>query len=149
MPRYLAEYHHRQTGNQHCIMFDHYTHDESYVPPINRPHAPEMWEERTPAEISLEEGWKAAIPVRAPECNARFTRLYAPYNVLFVVRGGLLRTELINDGRIDTEGLSVCSACDELYDPLRASRTCPWCDAVLPDQRTTGGVTLVSGGGQR
>jgi len=130
-------------------MFGHYTHDQSYVPPINRPHAVEKWEARTPAEIPLEEGWKAAIPVRAPECNATFTRLYAPYNVLFVVRDGLLRTTLINDGRIDLEGLSVCPECDDLYDPLRASGTCPWCDATLPSQRTTGGVTLIAGGEQR
>lgn len=130
-------------------MFDHYTHDESYVPPINRPHAPDMWEDRTPAEISLEEGWKRAIPVRAPECNATFTRLYAPYDILFVVRDGLLRTELNNDGRIDLEGLSTCSECNDLYDPFRAGGTCPWCDAVLPSRRKTGGVELVVGGEQR
>ncbi|WP_200530886.1 hypothetical protein [Halorubrum sp. LN27] len=130
-------------------MFGHYTHDESYVPPINEPHAYEQWEARTPAEISLEEGWRAAIPVHAPECNATFTRLYAPYNVLFVVRDGLLRTELNNDGRIDTEGLSTCPSCEELIDPLRAEGNCPWCDAVLPNRQTTGGVTLVTGGAQR
>jgi len=129
-------------------MFAHYTHDKSYVPPINQPHAREMWEARTPAKKSLEEAWRAAIPVRAPECNATYTRLYAPYNMLFVVRDGLLRTELNNDGRIDTEGLSICPCCEELIDPLRAQGHCPWCKATLPSRQTTGGVTLVSGGGQ-
>jgi len=130
-------------------MFAHYTHDESYVPPINRPHAPDMWEERTPAEISLVEGWKEAIPVHAPECNASYTRLYAPYDILFVVRDGFLRTELNNDGRIDLEGLSACPSCEDLIDPLRAEGTCPWCDTPLPNTQQTGGVTLVSGGEQR
>ena len=127
-------------------MFDHYTHDESYVPRINRPHAPEMWEARTPAEISLEEGWKAAIPVRAPECNARFTRLYAPYDVLFVVRDGLLRTELHSDHRTDLSGLLPCTACGDPVDPVLTER-CPWCDAAL-DQLGHGRVQVSRRGSQ-
>jgi len=129
-------------------MFAHYTHDQSYVPPINRPHAPDMWQDRTPAEVSLEAAWRVAIPVHAPECNASHTRLYAPYDALFVVRGGVLRTVLNNDGRIDTEGLATCAGCDELVDPLRDDE-CPWCDSPLPAQQVTGGVTLVKGGDDR
>lgn len=130
-------------------MFEHYAHNQSYVPPINYPHAPERWEERTPAEISLEEAWKEAVPVHAPECDATSTRLYVPYDVLLVERAGMLRTVLNNDGRINLEGLSACPSCEGLYDPLHADGTCGWCDALLPTRRTTGGVTLVSGGDQR
>lgn len=130
------------------LMFAHYTHDQSYVPPIKRPHAPTQWQKRTPAEISLEAAWRAAIPVRAPKCNASFTRLYAPYDVLLVVRDGWLRTALPNDGRINTEGLATCASCEELVDPLRDDE-CPWCDTPLPARQATGGVTLVKGGDDR
>lgn len=129
-------------------MFDpnHYAHDQSYVPPINRPHAIDQWNDRTPAELSLVEAWKAAVPVHAPECDADSTRLYVPYDALLVERAGVLRTVLHNDGRIDLNGLSTCPSCEGLYDPLRSSGTCRWCDAPLPTQQTTGGVTLVRGG---
>jgi hypothetical protein len=127
-------------------MYEHYTHAQSYVPSINRPHAPERWEERTPADISLAEAWKDAVPVHAPECDADSTRLYAPYDVLLVERAGTLRTVLYNDGRINPEGLAACPSCDGLYDPLQSSGTCRWCDAPLPTHRTAGGVTLVTGG---
>lgn len=129
-------------------MFDQYTHDQSYVPPIKRPHAPDRWGERTPAEVSVEEAWKEAVPVHAPECDATSTRLYVPYDVLLVERAGMLRTVLHNDGRIDLEGLSACGSCEGLYDPLRVGGECRWCDAPLSARRTTGGVTLVTGGGQ-
>jgi len=45
---------------------NHYTHDQSYVPPINRPHAIDQWTDRTPAELPLVDAWKEAIPVDAP-----------------------------------------------------------------------------------
>jgi hypothetical protein len=128
---------------------NHYAHDQSYVPTINRPHAIDQWTARTPAELRLVEAWKTAIPVNAPECDADSTRLYVPYDVLLVERGGVLRTVLHNDGRIDTAGLSVCPGCEGLYDPLLTGASCRWCDGPLPSRRSTGGVTLVVGGGQR
>jgi hypothetical protein len=127
---------------------NHYTHDQSYVPPINRPHAIDRWHERTPADVTLIEAWKEATPVHAPECEADSTRLYAPYNVLLVERAGVLRTVLHNDGQIDHSGLSECPHCDCVYDPLRSGDTCQWCDGPLPARRTTGGATLVLGGGE-
>jgi hypothetical protein len=131
-------------------MFDvnHYTHDQSYVPQINRPHAPEQWRTRTPAGLTLVEAWKQAVPIRAPDCDADSTRLYAPYDALLVERSGVLRTVLNNDGRVETDGLSTCPSCNGLYDPLRTEGSCRWCGAPLPSQRTTASVTLVRGGEQ-
>ncbi|MBB6090852.1 hypothetical protein [Halobacterium salinarum] len=125
----------------------HYTHQQSYVPPINRPHAPEQWRKRTPAEIDIEAAWKLAIPVRAPECNAQDVRLYAPYDALLLVRGGLLRTALLSDHRTDLAGLFPCPSCDDLVDPIR-SDCCPWCDAVLEDVARSS-IRVTKGGGQR
>jgi len=122
----------------------HYTHQQSYVPPINRPHAPKRWCERTPAEVSIEEAWKVAIPVSAPECQAQDVRLYAPYGMLLLVRGGLLRTALVSDHRTDLSGLLPCPECDDLVDPLR-SDACPWCEATL-EQLKCGQVTVSLGG---
>jgi len=128
---------------------NHYTHDQSYVPPINRPHAIDQWTDRTPAELPLVDAWKEAIPGRRPECDADSTRLYVPYDALLIERGGVLRTVLHNDGRIDTDGLSVCPSCKGFYDPLHSDGDCRWCNAPLPSRRSTSGVTLVVGGGQR
>lgn len=129
-------------------MFDstHYTHDQSYVPHINRPHAVEQWTDRTPADIPLVDAWREAVPVHAPECNAHSTRLYVPYDALLVERAGLLRTVLHNDDRIDVDGLSICPNCNGLYDPVWSSSVCRWCGETLPDRRKTSGVTLVTGG---
>lgn len=118
----------------------HYTRRQSYVPPINRPHAVDRWHERTPAEISIEEAWKAAFPVDAPQCNAEAVRLYAPYDMLLIVRAGVLRTELYSDHRTDVTGLFPCSECDDLVDPSR-STTCPWCGATL-DELTAGRISI-------
>lgn len=118
----------------------HNTQRQSYVPPINRPHAPDQWRTRTPAEISIEEAWKVAIPVNAPECNAQDVRLYAPYDALLLVRGGLLRTVLVSDHRTDLSGLLPCPECDDLVDPLQAD-TCPWCDSQM-EQLKCGNISL-------
>jgi hypothetical protein len=125
----------------------HYTHRQSYVPPINRPHAPEQWRKRTPAAVSIEDAWKVAIPVRAPECDAQDVRLYAPYDALLLVRGGLLRTALLSDHRTDLSGLLPCPECDDLVDPIR-STTCPWCECEL-EQLQCGSVAVDLGGGGR
>lgn len=125
----------------------HYTHQQSYVPPINHPHAPQQWRKRTPAEVAIEEAWKVAIPVRAPECDAQDVRLYAPYNALLLVRGGLLRTALISDHRTDLSGLLPCPECDDLVDPMR-SGTCPWCESPL-EQLECGHISVHIGGETR
>jgi hypothetical protein len=123
----------------------HYTHEQSYNPPIERPHAETRWTERTPAEPSLRDAWQAAIPVDAPDCDAETVRLYAPYDVLLVVRAGVLRTVLhADDDRTDHAGLSPCEGCGDLVDPVRDAR-CPWCDAPLATMEVPGGVTLRRG----
>lgn len=118
----------------------HYTHRQSYVPPIKQPHASEQWRDRTPAEVSVEEAWKAGVPVEAPECNAQDVRLYSPYDALLVLRAGLLRTVLLGTRRTDLSELAPCTECGDLVHSILSAR-CPWCDAVL-DEVTSGRVTL-------
>lgn len=125
----------------------HYTHRQSYVPPINRPHAVDRWHERTPAEISITDAWKTAVPVRAPETDADDVRLYAPYDILLIVRAGLLRTELHSDHRTDLSGLLPCTACGDPVDPVLTER-CPWCDAAV-DELGHGRVQVSWGGGSQ
>jgi len=124
----------------------HYTHRQSYVPPINRPHAVDRWHERTPAEVSLTEAWKAAVPVGAPETTADDVRLYAPYEMLLIVRAGLLRTELHRDHRTDLSGLLPCPECGDIVDPV-LDEQCPWCDATL--DRLCDGRVRISREGSR
>ena len=109
------------------------------------PHAYDRWSERTPAEVSLEAAWEAAVSVEAPEADATEARLYPPYNALLVVRDGKLRTVLHNDGRIECSGLGTCDACGKLIDPL-AGATCPWCGGETSSERTLGRVTLTRRG---
>ena len=123
----------------------HYTYDQSYVPPINYPHAYKRWSERTPAEVSIKVAWMCAIPVEAPECDAQDVRLYAPYDALLIVRGGVLRTALLSDYRTDLSGLTPCSKCNDLIDPLR-SETCPWCDTVVGGCLESGRIAINLGG---
>lgn len=123
----------------------HYTHEQSYVPAINRPHAIEQWQGRTPAQLSLVDAWRKAIPVEAPECDAETVRLYAPYDVLLIDRGGVLRTVLYADDRTDLSGLSPCESCEELVDPVRAER-CPWCGYHLDVVTASDGIVLRRGG---
>lgn len=123
----------------------HYTHEQSYVPTINKPHAIDQWNDRTPAEIPLIDAWRKSIPVAAPECDAETVRYYAPYDALLIVRAGVLRTVLISDNRTDFSGLSPCESCGELVDPLRADE-CPWCEATLEVGNVPGGVVLRRGG---
>lgn len=121
------------------------TQHQSYAPPINYPHAYKRWSERTPAEVSIEEAWIRAIPVEAPECDAQDVRLYAPYDALLVVRGGVLRTVLLSDDRTDLSGLTPCSKCDDLIDPLR-SEICPWCDTEVSGCLKSGEIAIDLGG---
>jgi hypothetical protein len=107
------------------------------------PHAQDRWAERTPAEEPLSAAWEASVPVQVPAANATETRLYAPYDALLVYRHGLLRTVLLNDGRLECPGLDTCAACENLMDPIE-DETCRWCGATTRTQGH-GGVTLTRG----
>lgn len=121
--------------------------DQSYLPPITD-HAHARWQERTPADRPLEVAWRQATPVEAPAAGCDHARLYEPYDALLVVRAGWLRTVLHNDGRLETAGLVLCGACDDLVDPI-TDECCPWCDEPLPAVQQCGAITVVRGGGQR
>ena len=121
--------------------------EQTYVPPIKE-HARARWHERTPADRPLEAAWRAGKPVSAPAARCSDARLYEPYNALMVVRNGWLRTVLVNDGRLDKDGLVMCKACDDLVDPISDSE-CPWCGEPQPRTRTCGAITVVRGGETR
>jgi len=116
--------------------------------PVITDHARTRWEERTPADRPLEVAWRQAKPVEAPAARCTGARLYEPYDALMIVRDGSLRSVLINDGRLDTTGLVLCEACDDLIDPI-GDPTCPWCGHTQPSEQTHGAITLVREGEQR
>jgi hypothetical protein len=107
-------------------------------------HARQRWAERTPAETSLQAAWNQSVAVTAPAADSTAARLYEPYDALLVVKQGTLRTVLYNDGRIDTTGLTECSACGDLVDPVD-DETCRWCGAKCGTTGTPGRVTLTRG----
>jgi hypothetical protein len=120
--------------------------EQTHVPRI-KDHARTRWAQRTPADRPLEIAWRQAKPVDAPAADCEYARLYEPYNALLIVRGGRLWSVLINDGRLEKDGLVLCDECDDLVDPLTDDE-CPWCGASQPSVQTHGRVTVVRGGGQ-
>ncbi|NHN41830.1 hypothetical protein G9C85_09330 [Halorubellus sp. JP-L1] len=121
--------------------------DQSHLPRI-KPHARTRWAERTPADRPLEVAWRQAQPVDAPAARCSYARLYQPYDALFIVRDGWLRTVLHNDGRLEKDGLVLCTTCDDLIDPIMHD-TCPTCDAEQPASQTSGRITITRRGGDR
>ncbi len=79
-----------------CVMFATTTklsggkkHSQNIGPVPITDHAHERWAERAAtAGTDIETAWHQSIPVGAPERDADMARLYAPCDVLFVVRGG-------------------------------------------------------------
>lgn len=124
----------------------HQNLDQMHLPPI-RAHAHHRWNERTPADRPLEIAWRQAKPVDAPAAECSYARLYEPYDALMLVRMGWLRTVVINDGRLEKDGLLMCDACDDLVDPI-SDTCCPWCGEPLPAVRTCGPITVIHGGTQ-
>ena len=129
----------------HMSARNHY--DQTYVPPIKQ-HARDRWQERTPADRPLVVAWRAAKPVEAPAARCSAARLYEPFDALMLVRDGWLRTVLVNDGRLQTDGLVMCDRCDDLIDPITDTE-CPWCGEPQPRSQTCGAITVVRGGEQR
>lgn len=121
--------------------------DQMYLPKIND-HARERWHQRTPADRPLENAWYAAKHVEAPAANCDHARLYEPDDALLIVRAGCLRTVLINDGRLQRDGLVMCEVCDDLVDPITDAE-CPWCGERQPAEQTCGRITVVRGGDRR
>lgn len=77
------------------------------------------------------------MPVEAPGVAGTRVRLYPPYDVVLVVRRGMLRTVLYNDGRLAAPGLHECETCGDLVDPV-ADASCPWCGAPLGETAGAG-----------
>lgn len=117
--------------------------DQTYLPPIKQ-HARDRWHERTPADRRLEDAWRVAKPVDAPAARCSHARLYEPTDALMLVRDGWLRTVLINDGRLQTNGLVMCESCDDLVDPITDTH-CPSCGDQQPAVQTCGQVTVIRG----
>jgi hypothetical protein len=111
------------------------------------PHARTRWRERTRAGVSLRRAWQQAWTVSAPAADADFTRLFPPYDLLLIYRGGMLRTVMHNDGRIDAPRLVECPACDTVNDPFE-TRTCRWCTCNADLETTCGAFDIKQEGDQ-
>jgi len=121
--------------------------DQTYLPPIKQ-HARERWHERFCTDEPLDAAWFTATPVDAPAARCSHARLHQPTDALMLVRDGWLRTVLVNDGRIQQNGLVMCDACDDLVDPI-THEECPSCGASQPAVQTYGRATLIRGGENR
>lgn len=125
-------------------MIRHTESIDSHCPPII-PHAEERWQKRTPVNEPVDIGiaWKKTIIVGAPEIDCDIARLYQPYDLLIVVREGVIKTVLYADHhRLETEGFIYCVHCDCLIDPCKIDRTCTQCDEPITGSRTGGGMTI-------
>jgi len=121
--------------------------DQTHLPPIEQ-HARDRWHQRTPANRPLKDAWLAATPVEAPAADCEYARLYGPYNALMPVKNGWLQTVLINDGRLEKDGLVLCESCADPVDPI-SNRECPSCGDPQPSVQTCGQITVIRGGEAR
>jgi len=107
-------------------------------------HAHERWAERAAtAEIDIESAWHQSIPVNAPVRDADMARLYAPCDVLFVVRGGTVTTACpANYDSLDISELGECSSCANLDTLHYGDAACRWCGSEQRQVEMTNGVTV-------
>jgi hypothetical protein len=105
--------------------------------PRTKHHTHRRWRKRTDATIGVEEAWKQAIKVDAPEVDGERVRLYAPTDSLLMVRDMYLRTVLHADyDRLDVDDYPECEQCNNLNHPDDAD-TCTWCGCQKPISPTT------------
>ena len=109
-------------------------------------HAHERWAERAAtAETDIETAWHQSIPVAAPERDADTARLYAPCDVLFVVRGGAVTTVYpANYGSLNTDGLGACTACGNLDSLQYGDTACRWCNTQPQEITLDSGLTVTA-----
>lgn len=114
--------------------------------PILDQHAYDEWANRAPAHApALETAWKESFQVTAPEIDGDSAWLHAPTDMVFPIKGVVLKTVLYADyGRIDTSELLRCAACDTYVAPHHRAGACPWCGEE--GIQTAGGVTIRGGG---
>ena len=108
-------------------------------------HATARWAARTPVAtpIGLRHAWATGLVMQAPEVDGDEVRLYPPYDLLMVKRGGIIRTVLHADyRRLDATGYQRCHECGDLHDPLTGSE-CQWCGTTT---EMVGAITISYGG---
>ena len=121
-------------------------HNLNGQPPVFAEHAEERYNERTPVADPvpiLDAYHQSLIAYIEDDCKAR---LYPPYNILFIKRGQVIKTELV----ADYDRLSVPCAmwCDECGKPFRSDIRCKWCDSPVEGTVSDGAVTLIQKGGK-
>ncbi|EMA30967.1 hypothetical protein [Haloarcula japonica] len=121
-------------------------HSQNIGPVPITDHAHERWAERAAtAGTDIETAWHQSIPVGAPERDADMARLYAPCDVLFVVRGGAVTTVCpANYGSLNTDGLGACTACGNLDSLQYGDTACRWCNTQPQEITLDSGLTVTA-----
>lgn len=115
-------------------------------PPVFEQHAEERYQERVPVRnpIPIYDAYHRSLRTQIQDdCEAR---VYPEYDIIFVKRGKVIKTELV----ADYDRLTVPRAmwCDHCEKPFETDLRCPWCDAKITGSKSDGVINVVQGGGE-
>lgn len=121
-------------------------HAVSGQPPVFAQHAEKRYQERTPVNnpIPIREAYFNSLRCSIEDdCKAR---VYPEYNILFVERGSVVKTELIAD--YDRLTVQCAIKCDECEKPFETDLRCPYCDTPIEGHQTDGLIDIHVLGGE-
>jgi hypothetical protein len=106
-------------------------------------HAIERWNERFPDNdgVSVTTACEDGISGRIPNKDEGEYYFYPPLNAILVVEDSTIITTY-SKGHEQFEPhnhVVKCTSCDQVYQPMDNSTTCPWCG---DEGRTTGNMSL-------
>ncbi|WP_411963775.1 hypothetical protein [Haloferax sp. YSMS24] len=115
-------------------------------PPVFEQHAEERYQERTPVEnpIPMHDAYfKSLRCTIEDDCEAR---VYPAYDIVFVKRGSVVKTELVADyDRMTVQRAISCEGCGK---PFETDLHCPYCGTPLEGQQTDGVIKITFAGGE-
>lgn len=121
-------------------------HAVSGQPPVFAQHAEERYQERTPVEnpIPMLDAYHQSLRCTIEDdCKAR---VYPEYDIVFVERGSIVKTELIADyDRLTVQRAMKCSECGK---PFETALRCPYCDSPIKGSQSDGVVNITIPGGK-
>lgn len=115
-------------------------------PPVFAQHAEERYQERTPVEnpIPMIEAFHKSLRCTIEDdCEAR---VYPKYDIIFVKRGAVVKTELVAD--YDRMTVQRAMWCDEYGKPFKSDLKCPYCGAPIEGHQTDGVINITFAGGE-
>lgn len=114
--------------------------------PVFEPHAEKRYQERTPVEnpIPMYEAYHQSLRCTIEDdCEAR---VYPKYDIIFVKRGAVVKTDLVADyDRMTVQRAIWCADCGK---PFKTALRCPYCEKPIEGRQTDGVIEITITGGE-